>query len=223
MIEELFRSKVADLLHLLQFAQIETPTIVDSRQVKRVIAELKAELADADGMCNLEDPAKRCVCREEFGRRVCTDGDFHPSKLPAAQVQGEREGFEAWQRSGGFKRPDDPGEWEAWQARAALYAPPAMVPQGLQVVARRLEELCEKSLRGKAAAEVREVWREVVSMLPTPPAAVRTQAVVMPERKKHVGESLCSDTFDGWNRCIDEFLRLNPHLQPAAPSQGKPE
>ncbi|WP_337056335.1 hypothetical protein [Pseudomonas sp. USHLN015] len=48
-----------------------------------------------------------------------------PVPPPAAQVQGEREGFEAWQRSGGFKRPDDPGEWEAWQARAALSAPPA--------------------------------------------------------------------------------------------------
>lgn len=34
-------------------------------------------------------------------------------------VSGQREVFEVWQRKGGFKRPDDPGEWEAYQAGAA--------------------------------------------------------------------------------------------------------
>ena len=43
------------------------------------------------------------------------------TEAPAqASAVDERAAFEAWRRSFSWKRPFDPGEWEAWQARAAL-------------------------------------------------------------------------------------------------------
>ena len=33
--------------------------------------EIKGEAVDSDGMCNEMRPERRCVCREEFGYRVC--------------------------------------------------------------------------------------------------------------------------------------------------------
>jgi hypothetical protein len=42
-----------------------------------------------DGMCNEENPAQRCICREEFGHRVCgiTPAPAHPvSAQPAGEV-----------------------------------------------------------------------------------------------------------------------------------------
>ncbi|WP_173176210.1 Lar family restriction alleviation protein [Pseudomonas tohonis] len=67
----------------------------------------------------------------------------------------------------------------------------------------------------------------------TPPASEQQQAVVMPERKEIPdqatfpgGPAYYAKEFDkarAHNACLDELLRLNPRLQPAAPSQGESE
>ncbi len=71
--------------------------------------------------------ANECTCPSGNGSLV------HPCPAHPAQVEqagDERAKFEAWRCQGGFKRPDDPGEWEAWQARAALAQPsPAQAEQ----------------------------------------------------------------------------------------------
>jgi hypothetical protein len=46
--------------------------LCDREQLRAELAALKAAQArDSDGMCNEENPSNRCVCREEFGYRVC--------------------------------------------------------------------------------------------------------------------------------------------------------
>lgn len=37
-----------------------------------------------DGMCNADDPSKRCICREEFGRRVCAQDHGEVQRLREA-------------------------------------------------------------------------------------------------------------------------------------------
>lgn len=63
----------------------------------------------------------------DFGEYVRTEyRDNPPRKVasPTPSVPDERAAFEAWQREGGWKRPEDDGEWDAWQARAKLAAAP---------------------------------------------------------------------------------------------------
>ena len=43
-LDALFRSRVADLLHLLQFAQIACPTVGDSEQAEAVMADIRRML-----------------------------------------------------------------------------------------------------------------------------------------------------------------------------------
>lgn len=57
---------------------------------------------------------------------------------------------------------------------------------------------------------------------PTPPASEQQRAVVMPERKAYPDPEGCSSNPEwwarqheeakSWNDCLDDFLRLNPHL-----------
>lgn len=65
---------------------------------------------------------------------------------------------------------------------------------------------------------------------PTPPASEQQQAVVLPERKQFPDPDGFA-TMPEWyarqhieasthNACLDELLRLNPHLQPAPHAQG---
>lgn len=46
-----------------------------------------------DGMCNADDPSKRCVCREEFGSRVCVP-DAQPVAADVVQVTAAQ--IETW-------------------------------------------------------------------------------------------------------------------------------
>lgn len=169
---------------------------------------------------------------------------------PAAQVQGEREGFEAWQRSGGFKRPDDPGEWEAWQARAALSAPPAAgVPEGYRLYLIPKEDTdafhaaCSAAndafLGGVGPCGVFIAgYRAMLATSPTPPASEQQQAVVQEVIEQCA--KLCEERRDYYNggdddgpdscrggacqNCADVIryrMRLNPHL--AGVNQGVTE
>lgn len=45
-----------------------------------------------------------------------------------------REAFDVWRSSNGWQRPDDPGEWEAWQAALAQRPASAAVPDGYVLV-----------------------------------------------------------------------------------------
>ena len=50
---------------------------------------------------------------------------------------------------------------------------------------------------------------------PTPPASEQQQAVVLPERddpEMYAPDSSRYWSAVAWNACLDEFLRLNPHL-----------
>uniref|UniRef100_UPI001F2B769F hypothetical protein n=1 Tax=Pseudomonas tohonis TaxID=2725477 RepID=UPI001F2B769F len=65
----------------------------------------------------------------------------------------------------------------------------------------------------------------VIALLaaPTPPASEQQQAVVMPERQIAGVQAQTVDTgstnhIAGWNACLNELLRLNPHL--AGVNQG---
>ena len=205
------------------------------------------------------------VCRSK-------DGDWyvdalHPSRFgesgymeegaeltPVAQCKRVLAGYEAayqdrWEKARALQSEMDGLVEELDAMRAALSAPPAapsaMVQQGLQVVARRLEELCEKSLRGKAAAEVREVWREVVAMLSAPPAAEMVAQTVDIQHCVFIGKnadgsspvnfevkqqvplrmgSLQSIKMHGW-QCIGPLLTDEDKalIAPAPPAAGVPE
>lgn len=43
-------------------------------------AALSAYEPDSDGMCNENDPSSRCICREEFGHRVCGESQSEQAK-----------------------------------------------------------------------------------------------------------------------------------------------
>lgn len=65
---------IVDAQRLLDWnrAQPEPSPIVIGReyQVAEACASLCSSTVSA-GMCNADDPASRCICREEFGHRVC--------------------------------------------------------------------------------------------------------------------------------------------------------
>lgn len=113
---------------------------------------------------------------------------------------------------------------------AALSAPPAAgVPKGwredVSLAAQMLTwgdddgGLTERQIR-----EIEQHAKKLFAMLaaPTPPASERQREVVMPERKPFPDPGRYSSTPDlwpqrcaevkGWNDCLTEFLRLNPHL-----------
>ena len=55
--------------------------------------------AQDDGMCNADNPARRCVCREEFGRRVCAPAAQGGAADPLADdspLQSCRAFVESW-------------------------------------------------------------------------------------------------------------------------------
>lgn len=89
------------------------------------------------------------------------------------------------------------------ELRAALSAPPAAGVPGDSYL-----ESCA------AAAKMFE------QLAPTPPASEQQRAVVMPERKAPFEGAdgppdwrpLKNAEVRGWNACVAEFLRLNPHL-----------
>lgn len=115
----------------------------------------------ADDMCNADNPASRCECREEFGHRVC-------AAPPAAGV------------------PED-----EWIDPVALSS-------------------CGPAYDSGWRDGVSEAKRLNSRSAPTPPASEQQRAVVMPERS---GDLNHHERYRaGWNACVAEFLRLNPHL-----------
>jgi hypothetical protein len=101
-------------------------------------------VAQADGMCNADNPARRCVCREEFGRRVCepvAQGEAKKHEVPCAH-SWERlytgtgrwiwECRECFKRGGeceyASKHPEIATEAYNHGYRAALAAQPRAVP-----------------------------------------------------------------------------------------------
>lgn len=106
--------------------------------------------------------------------------------------------------------------WQAWQSRAVLSAPPAAgVPDS--AYARRIIEAGDalyNELRQWLATEsdpdsqaALQGWREICA--PTPPASEQQRALVMPELHDLNHHERYRA---GWNSCVAEFLRLNPHL-----------
>ncbi|WP_431484156.1 hypothetical protein [Pseudomonas solani] len=111
-----------------------------------------------------------------------------------------------------------------------LSAPPAAgVPEGfvlapikpsIEMVEAGYEESLGQPDRS-AHARVIEQYEAMLAEAPTPPASEQQQAVVLPERRtEYVGDRDNLQWARGANFMLDEFLRLNPHLQLAAPSQG---
>lgn len=106
-------------------------------EILRDVARLNLSPVSAgDDMCNADNPAARCICREEFGRQVCAGG------------VDERAAFEAWyerkhgysadpefrdNQFNGYSNDRDNAAWVGWQARAALNAGSA-VPDGWVMV-----------------------------------------------------------------------------------------
>ncbi|MGR1218551.1 hypothetical protein ACUYGA_16920 [Metapseudomonas otitidis] len=92
--------------------------------------------------------------------------------------------------------------------RQSLYAhplPPADVPTGL---AHRLLKAYDHGDTGAIEAAIEDI-RTMLAAAPTPPASEQQRAVVMPELHDLNHHERYRA---GWNACVSEFLRLNPHL-----------
>ncbi|BCD83638.1 hypothetical protein PSm6_00450 [Pseudomonas solani] len=73
----------------------------------------------------------------------------------------------------------------------------------------------------KCSCGVRTAATAALAAAPTPPASEQQQAVVLPKRDGLQLYAPDSSDYAGgvsWNACLDEFLRLNPHL--AGVNQG---
>ncbi|WP_236235057.1 hypothetical protein [Pseudomonas tohonis] len=137
--------------------------------------------------------------RELLVRSVMNADEVDPKEIAArmcaAQVQGEREAFEAWVNPAWSleKHTDFEGDtvyvedwvqgaWIGWQARAALSAPPAAgVPEGLRDLLEMLVEPDARKVR-YASDWRRDVHNRAAALLqalaaaPTPPASEQQQA-----------------------------------------------
>lgn len=92
--------------------------------------------------------------------------------------------------------------------RQSLYAhplPPADVPTGL---AHRLLKAYDHGDTGAIEAAIEDI-RTMLAAAPTPPASEQQRAVVMPELHDLNHHERYRA---GWNACVSELLRLNPHL-----------
>lgn len=143
-----------------------------------------------------------------------------------------REAFDAWRSSGSWTRPDDPGEWAAWQAALAQQPAPAAVPDDLRHDAAYRNGLMagfgfgvngdENGYATALAGYNREIHeaRALLAASPAAPVAVRQEPVAC---------SICEGTGaiawndearraknDGkWGRC----LHCRPYTVPPAAEQ----
>lgn len=155
--------------------------------------------------------------------------------LPPAHIEDERESFEREVlclagsgrlqpdlRRSGDEYKDASMQWafDLWKARAALSAPPAA--DKLRDAVTALSQHLLLVDQSPIAIELLESVKRTMLAAPTPPASEQQRAVVMPERKPFPDPGRYSSTPDlwpqrcaevkGWNACVAEFLRLNPHL-----------
>lgn len=85
-------SAVSDALAVIKDAAQfhgELPVGIYRQIQPRLTALLAAQgQGDIDGMCNEDHPERRCICREEFGHRVCgTTPPASPARVPDGLVE----------------------------------------------------------------------------------------------------------------------------------------
>lgn len=247
-------------------------------------AALKKRVLELIGdCCKFWQPRNEAV-RGSFAVLYAQVNDLEISvALSPAHIEDEREAFEASycaeleMRGGRIDRavftrdavgdyivPGVQSAWWAWQARAALSAPPAAgVPEGWQpmetapkdgTLLRLLVEFDDHPIedgagpfatvgtnyRDNTGEDAWQIvgwcweqdrfidgvgtpigWLPMLSAALTPPASEQQRAVVMPERGVYPSMSMYPDgkeyaaavgEVSGRNACLDELLRLNPHL-----------
>ena len=91
-------------------------------------------------------------------------------------VPDERKAFEAWQNKDGWKRPDDAGEWDAWQSRAMLAAAPSAPEPAAQ------ELVAQCPFCGESSGHCDQGFPHPGKTAKTPPAAEQPDTVKVPRQ-----------------------------------------
>lgn len=159
-----------------------------------------------------------------------------------------REGFDAWRSSEGWTRPDDPGEWKAWQAAIAQHPAPVAVPDGWKLVPFRAtrEQVNAVCMHPDLA---RTLYRNMVEAAPVAPAPAAQEPTAWisvddrkpsedaevivsgwayndPERGRYVTHAEFSDGLFKPVDATDEYDILHPPTHwmplPAAPGDTAP-
>lgn len=139
-----------------------------------------------------------------------------------AALEGER--AEQWRLRRDFEARCDTQAAVIAELRAALSAPPAAgVPEGWKLVPVDASLEMVEALKNRITVTSRgtilnagNALNDAISAAPTSPASEQQRAVDMPERKPmrpfQTVDTGSTNHAAGWNACLTEFLRLNPHL-----------